>query len=234
MSKLNLLFTKDGLQCRLANENKVKAFFPDEESPADFIDTALHEVLEFKFSEVSVISALNHFTLTSNHFKAHDLGYKLIGYNAPVAEDTEELMLTINKKYALQFYYTFPKTYYQKIKSLGKPVQFNFSGEKFLNTLQANGQQEMHIHLYHHQCEFIALRRNQVILYNNLDVRSEVDFLYFIMFTLKQIHFETAETKFFLYGELGENQTFVSELAKFVGDVNVVKENSENHLFIFN
>ena len=51
-------------------------------------------------------------------FSEHTLGYDLIAYNAPVDRENEELMLSVNKKMGVQFYYTFPKNYYQKIKSL--------------------------------------------------------------------------------------------------------------------
>ena len=233
MSKLNLLFTKDGLQYQFSG-GKVSSFFKEEDSPENYISESLDKILANKISEIAVISALNHFTLTSDKFVNHDLGYELIGFNAPVDEANEELMLSINKKYQLQFYYTFPKLYYQKLKSLNVPVRFNFSGEKFLNTLKSSHSQEMHIHLYHHQCEFIALRDNKVLLYNNLDARSEVDFLYFVMFTLSKINFNIADTRFCIYGEVKENQTFVNELAKFVGELNIIKENSDAQHFIFN
>lgn len=235
MEKLNLLFTKDGLQYQISRNRNIleeNSFFVNEETPADFISEKLVQILEKKYSEIAVNSALNHFTLMPEGFSQHDLGYDLIAYNSPVDKDSEELMLSVNKKFGVQFYYTFPKEFYQKIKSKNVPAKFNFSGEKFLNSISGKGGKEIHINLYHHQCEFFALENKKVILYNNLDVNSEVDFLYFVMFTLSKIGFGINETSFFVYGETSENETFISELKKFVKNLKIVFDNIPNRNFI--
>lgn len=223
MHKLALLFTKDGLQWQISKGKNVleeEHHFVDEESFLNFIEEKLENVLSKNLvSEIQVISALNHFSLTPDTFTDHELGYKLISYNANVDETNEELMLSVNKKFGVQFYYTFPKYYYNRIKSLKVPTKFNFSGEKFLNSIQVKHQKEIHINLYHHQVEFFAFENRKVILYNNLDANSEVDFLYFIMFSLSKINFSTSETHFYIYGETKENETFISELKKFVKNI---------------
>jgi len=134
----------------------------------------------------------------------------------------------------VQFYYTFPKEFYRKIKDLSIPVRFNFSGEKFLNSINHKNPKEIHINLYHHQCEFFAVSNKKIILYNNLDVNSEVDFLYFVMFTLSKIGFGINETYFYVYGETTENETFISELQKFVKHLKVVYDNIPNKNFMLN
>ena len=235
MKKLNLLFTKDGLQYQISKGKNVleeNAYFASEEQPENVISQKLDEVLVKDFSEISVISAFNHFTLMPEGFSHHDLGYDLIAYNSAVDKESEELMLSINKKFGVQFYYTFPKDFYVKIKSLKKSTNFNFSGEKFLNALNPKSKKEIHINLYHNQCEFFAFDQKKVILYNNLDVNSEVDFLYFIMFTLNKIGFGIDETDFFVYGETTENETFISELEKFVKNLKIVFNNIPSKNFI--
>lgn len=235
MKKLHLLFTKDGLVYQLSKSGKVleeNSYFLEEGNEKSLIDEKLDEILSKDFSEISVISALNQFTLMPAGFSQHDLANDLIGLNSAINKEDEEMMLSVNKKYEVQFYYTLPKNFYQKIKNLGKPVRFNFSGEKFLNTLHTKGKKEIHINLYHNQCEFFALEKNQVLLYNNLDVNSEVDFLYFIMFTLKKIGFSLEETVFYAYGETIFNETFISELQKFVGKVHLVFDNVPKKNFI--
>lgn len=235
MSKLHLLFTKDGLQYQLANGKSIaeeQSFFQEEGGQPDFILNHLNGILAKDFREISVVSALNHFTLMPAGFPHHDSGYDLIALNAPVDRETEELMLSVNRKFGVQFYYTMPKMFYQSIKNTGKPAAFNFSGEKFLNSISVKGGKEIHINLYHHQCEFFALNDKKVMLYNNLDVDSEVDFLYFIMFTLSKIGFGLNETHFFVYGETTENETFISELRKFVKNIKIVFDNLPGKNFI--
>lgn len=235
MNVLTLLFTKDGLIYQISKNKNVleeKSYLVNEESPENFIADKLEEaLLKQRYDEVSVISALNHFTLMPEGFSEHDAGYDLIAFNAPVDKEKEELMLSVNKKFQVQFYYTFPKDFYSKIKDLSIPVKFNFSGEKFLNSIHNKNNKEIHINLYHNQCEFFAIANKKVILYNNLDVNSEVDFLYFVMFTLSKIGFGINDTNFYVYGETTENETFISELQKFVKNIKIVFDNIPNKNF---
>lgn len=238
MRKLSLLFTKDGLQWQISKSRKVleeKIFLKDEETPENLVDEKMSEVLASEqFSEISVISAINHFSMVEEGFDQHDLGYDLISYNADVKRDSEELMLSVNKKFGVQFYYSFPKDFYQKIKQLEIPTNFNFSGEKFLNALTVKNRKEIHVNLYHQQAEFFAIENKRVILYNNLDAASEVDFLYFIMFTLSKIDFGISETHFYIYGETTENETFISEMQKFVPNLKIVFDNLYKKNFVLN
>ena len=235
MKKLYLLFTKDGLQYQILKNKTVleeNGWFVNEESPNDLVDQKLQNVLQIDVESIHVLSALNHFTLMPEGFSEHEMGYDLIAYNASVDKDSEELMLSVNKKYGVQFYYTFPTDFYSKIKALNKPIAFNFTGEKFLNSLSPKNRKEIHINLYHNQCEFFALDKKKVVLYNNLDVNSEVDFLYFIMFTLSKIGFGTSDTYFHVYGETTENETFISELRKFVKHLKIEFDNIPTKNFI--
>src|SRR6218665_784045 len=236
MRKLSLLFTKDGLQWQICKSRKgleEKIWLKDEETPKNLVEEKLNEILSSeKFSEISVISAINHFSIVEEGFDQHDLGYDLISYNADVKIDSEELMLSVNKKFGVQFYYSFPKDFYQKIKQLEVPTNFNFSGEKFLNSLTVKNRKEIHVNLYHQQAEFFAIENKKVILYNNLDAASEVDFLYFIMFTLSKIDFGISETHFYIYGETTENETFISEMQKFVPNLKIVFDNLHKKNFI--
>ncbi|KMQ58673.1 hypothetical protein ACM46_21885 [Chryseobacterium angstadtii] len=238
MNVLNLLFTKDGLICQIAKNKSIleeKSYFVTEETPENLIEDKLDEILlKQRFEEIHVISALNHFTLMPEGFSEHEAGFELIAFNAPADREKEELMLSVNKRFGVQFYYTFPKNLYKKIKELAVPVHFNFSGEKFLNSINNKNSKEIHINLYHNQCEFFAIDNKKVILYNNLDVNSEVDFLYFVMFTLSKIGFGINETNFYAYGETTENETFISELQKFVKNMRIVFDNVPNKNFILN
>jgi len=94
MKKLSLLFTKDGLQWHISKGKSVleEAFhFVTEETSPHLVEEKLDDVLKFDdYKEIEVISALNHFSLTPDSFTVHELGYKLISYNAPVDEANEE------------------------------------------------------------------------------------------------------------------------------------------------
>jgi hypothetical protein len=54
------------------------------------------------------------------------------------------------------------------------------------------------------------------------------------MFTLSKIGFGIADTQFFVYGETTENETFISELKKFVKNLKIVYDNIPNKNFLLN
>ena len=74
MRKLSLLFTKDGLQWQISKSRKVleeKIFLKDEGTPKNLVEENLNEVLASeKFSEISVISSINHFSIVEEGFDA--------------------------------------------------------------------------------------------------------------------------------------------------------------------
>ncbi|QCX53760.1 DUF3822 family protein [Elizabethkingia sp. JS20170427COW] len=232
MQKLSLLFTKDTLQWASGKGSgyQEKFFYKNEEKPENYISQALQDTLQFiKTPKLEIISALNHFALTPYGFDQHEMGFQLISYNAPVDENNEELMLAINKKHHVQFYYTMPKEIYKIIKSSGIPSSFNFSGEKFLSSLSFRSQgEQFHINLYENQAEFFAIKDGKILLYNNLDSDSEVDFLYFIMFSVSKLGFNLAQLQFLIYGEVDYNDTFMGELQKFSRNVKVIQKNIKN------
>ncbi|MDL1913107.1 MAG: DUF3822 family protein [Bergeyella sp.] len=238
MKKLLLLFTKDGLQYQLAERGNViegRSFFIENETDAYLIHHKLREILAKKsIGSIQAVSAINHFSMMPKGFERHEMAHSLISYNAPVKKDKEELTLSYNKKYKIQFYYALPKEYYREMQSRNIPHTLGFSGNKLLNSIQTKNQKEMHINLYFQQCEFVALDEKKVVLYNNLDIRSDVDFLYFVLFTLDKIEFSSKDTHFFIYGEVVENETFISELRKFVNNVKICYENSHKKHFILN
>lgn len=238
MERLKLLFAKDCLQYQIVKNKSVldeNSFFVNQEQQGFSLLEKLEEVLaKQNFKEIEVLSAINHFTIVPDGFSDHDLGYDLLSFNSEVSRQEEELMLSINKKFGIQFYYSLPKNFYHKIKNQDAETSFNFSGEKFLNSINNKHKKEIHINLYHNQCEFLAISDGQLVLYNNLDVNSEVDFLYFIMFTLNKIGFGTKDTYFFVYGETTENETFISELRKFVKHLKIVFDNLPKKIFILN
>ena len=73
MEQLKLLFTKDGVQYQITKNKTVldeNSFFVTEESPENALTEKIAAILALKnHKEVTVISALNHFTLMPEGFK---------------------------------------------------------------------------------------------------------------------------------------------------------------------
>jgi len=232
MHKLTLLFTKDSLQWAInkVSSYREESFFEDKEISNITVFEKLGEILKYKgIRKINIISAYNSFSILPYGFEKHNMGHKFISYNTHVDNDSEELMLAVNKRFNLQFYYTLPKIFYYKIKSIDVPLFFNFSGERFLSrAVSTEAKEQLHINLYHNQVEFFIVKNKNIILYNNLDANSDVDFLYFIMFAISKLNLDLKKLQFLLYGEIDENETFVSELQKFAENVFIVEKNIRN------
>lgn len=234
MKSLNLLLSQSALHYQIVKGRSIVKeydYATTEEQPELPLQSILEDLLKEEYTHIKVYSALNRFSMMPEGFKEHELGHALVNFNATPRQG-EELMLAVSKKFGLQFYYTFPEALYQKIKSSKARVSFTFSGEKLLSLLSTKGHSEVHINLYHNQCEFVALRDKKVLLYNNLDVNSEVDFLYFILFTLSKLDFSLPTTRFYVYGETSKNQTFISELDKFSSHLKILYDNIPGKHFI--
>lgn len=237
MEQLKLLFTQQSLHYQILQGKSVveeNRFIKEEEASKDFFESYLEKILEKPFRSIEVYSAFNHFSLMPEGFKEHELGGTLIQYNASLDESKEELMLSINPKFEVQFYYTFPKSLYQLLKQGKRPSRFDFSGSKFLSKISPKKDKEVHIHLLNEQCEFFVFEKRKVKLYNHLDLHSEVDFLYFILFTLSKLDFPLRDTRFHIYGETAENETFISELNKFASHLKIQYDNIPKKNFILN
>lgn len=237
MKQLRILVSKDYLLYQITNAKSVleeKELLLDLESKEQSFLQPIENLLKGSFDKIEVYSAFNHFTLMPEGFSQHEMGLDLLSLNASLEKDKEELMLAVNKKHAVQFYYTFPKDLYQVLKQSNQNAKFNFSGEKFLNQISVKKPREVHINLYQNQCEFFAFANKKVVLYNHLDLQSEVDFLYFILFTLSKIDFSLRETRFHIYGETSQNETFISELNKFATHLKIPFDNLPKKNFILN
>lgn len=233
MSNLSILFTGKELHWRLGKGRKAvtKSYFLDSDSEKAKDDQFLGEEVTRAFQQkgiekIEMITAYNHFTMVPLGFDYHKLGYQLISYNSQPDENEEELMLAVNKKNQVQFYYTLPHSIYDKLKAISIPKDYTFSGDRFLNKIAVNKKKDqVHIHLYQNRVEFFVIEKGKIMLYNNLDSTSEVDFLYFIMFAVSKLKLNLKELQFFVYGNIVDNDTFLSELQKFSSQVYVVSEN---------
>lgn len=236
MEKLQLLLSENLLAYRTVDSRGVttaeKSFVDVPEEPLA-LEAPLTGLLQNKFSEAEIVSAYPYFSVVPAGFSQHDCADALIHLNSDAAGQALEPMLSVNLHYGVQFYYGMPLPYYRQIKQCAEKTAFNFSGEKFLSRVQPKSKREIHILLHPAQCEFLALENKKLLLYNNLGVQSEVDFLYFIMFTVSKLGFGTQDTLFLVYGETHQHETFISELQKFVRQLKIVYDNLPGRHFLF-
>lgn len=203
----------------------------------DFNTTEMYEKLpqiltDEKYSHIHVLSAFNRFGMAPAGFEEHHLGRHLIQYNTLDTDHPQELMLSINKVWGIQFYYEFPQELYHLIKSKGIRTTYNYAGEKFLNSISASQSKGVHIHFYETQVEFFFLEGEKVELYNNLGSQTAVDFLYFIIFSMQKLGYDTATTEVYLYGELSEHAPMIEEMKKYIPRIFCPVQNPHRQPFI--
>ena len=103
--------------------------FVTEETSPHLVEEKLDDVKIDDYKEIEVISALNHFFRLLRYFCRHELGYKLISYNAPVDEENRRIDAFCEQKICgailLHFFQTFlpkikKKNYLRNLISLAK------------------------------------------------------------------------------------------------------------------
>ncbi len=237
MNKLNLLLTKKKIQYVILQKGNVVLdenwSSEEEDSIIDYEKQLLQIINNNPVDEINVISAYNWFGMTPI-IEQHELAKDIVSLNANINENTHELMLNVNNKYNVQFYFAMPNNTYKILKKSNKPTKFLVSGDRFLNYIEIgkNQKYQLHIHLLHEQVEFFVFFRKKILLYNHLDESSEVDFLYFILFTISKMPFGIQDCDIMLYGEIEAHQTFVSELKKFAAHSQLSKQNIQNNSHI--
>lgn len=184
--------------------------------------------------DVVFISAQNHFNLMPESYTQHELAADIIRANAPIVPEREEIMLSINKTYGLQFYYSIPKALYHNLKNRFSSISFNFSGDQLLKQIKPFGRPQTVIHLRKTHCEFFILNQKRVLLYNSICSQNEVDFLYFILFSIQKLGYSLSSMQYTIAGNAEAHDTFISELRKIAPSVKIIPEPASQKLFIFN
>lgn len=184
-------------------------------------------------SQVHCISAVSHYAMAPAGYEVHEAAAPMIAANAEFSPDKEEIMLSVRPKYQVQWYYSIPKMLYGEMKSRFPSVNFNFSGAQFLDKIHVGKSLEAHIHFLNDQCEFFIFKNKKIQLYNNLHSQNEVDFLYFVLFSLQKLNISITETRYFIYGAAQAHETFLSELKKIASHISMEENRPNGKLFIF-
>lgn len=240
MISLHLLIRKTGFHYLLKNANKIikeHEFTIHEDDKTTSLELLLQKILdEERFDQIEVFSAFSIFGLTPNSILQHEYAKEIIALNSNLNENDNEVMLSINLKHKVQFYFAFAKSLYSLIKKKDYPTRFNFTGETFLQNLSfiKNKKSQVHINLYDNQVEFWVFKKSEILLYNHLDESSEVDFLYFILFSISKLPIDLATTQLRIYGDCDRNETFISELKKYAPDSQIQTKNRslKNHIIL--
>jgi hypothetical protein len=81
---------------------------------------------------------------------------------------------------------------------------------------------EAYIHLNHDFFDFLFYKDNQFILHNSYELRSEADFVYYVLAALKQLNVEPANAVIKLSGLVQEKKQFIDALFHFAANVDVI------------
>ncbi len=231
MGKLFILYSHHGFFYQHIHNRRILS----EKSLENSIDKNWVDIFPstLTLQEVEIICSVPQFSIFPYGYEDDVIGAESIAWNAS-HELPQEAMLSMHPKFALQWYFSIIKEDYNLLKNKFPNATFEFSGGKFLQSISIGKGKECHIHLEENTCEFLMLSHKKLVLYNFLEASEEIDFLYFIMFSLKKVHFEISRTRFSIYGNTKLNITFIEELKRFGAKVSIKPEHANGRHFLFN
>ena len=94
--------------------------------------------------------------------------------------------------------------------------------DKILQLEKNNNQKKLYINIQQTHFELIALDGNSFQLFNRFEYKTREDFIYYILFTAEQLHFNPENFKCILMGAVEDNDELFSIAYKYIRHVSLL------------
>ncbi len=85
---------------------------------------------------------------------------------------------------------------------------------------QAQGKEPIcYVYVFERQMDVTIIAQNQLLLYNNFSFVTKEDFLYYLLFTLEQLHLDTAAVAVKLFGDIEEDDDMYELCYQYIRNV---------------
>ena len=95
--------------------------------------------------------------------------------------------------------------------------------ENLLNTYKFSERPHLFIDLHEKHFEIVAIANNKLVLYNSFKYETKEDFIYYILFTAEQLHFNTEKFELVLLGSISKEDAFYKITYAYVRNVNLLE-----------
>jgi len=147
---------------------------------------------------------------------------------------TEDKIVISNQIEDLKLYSVFsiPKSVYNVLNKNLSKFKLIHSSDSFIQCLYFNFSrldnfnEKVFLNVENHEFELVVFRNNNLLLYNSFQFKTKEDFLYFLLFTLKQLNVDSTKIQLVLSGKITPNSAVFVMLTKYFSNVIFIENQS--------
>jgi hypothetical protein len=127
-------------------------------------------------------------------------------------------------------------------QSIEKLIKMNFVNAKFIHNSTAfiqgvfnnkyvvGNADKVFVNINNNELEVIIVKGSKFYLYNCFQFKMKEDFLYYLLFVMKQFNCDPTSTEIIVMGKIAEQSPVHSLLLKYIAEVNFAKNTTESNL----
>lgn len=183
-----------------------------------------NSIRDYQFSEVVVIHRNNLFSLVPKALFDRDELPNYLKFNAKILANDHIVYDEIDNYDLVNVYVPFVNIN-NFIYDLFGEFEFKHSGtvlvEALLNT-QSNGKEPIcYVHVAEQQMDITVLAQKKLQFYNSFPYATKEDFLYYLLFTLEQLKFDTSSVKLRLFGAITERDELYAICCEYIQHLSI-------------
>lgn len=220
---MQLLFHKEGFFYFIKNEanknekiNSFKVSHSNQWETEILKEISTNLSLRRNFKTVSVAFASSFFNLVPKVYTQVAAESLLI---LSEAEFEENILLRSETQFESSFVYGTSQKLIDLVKKQYANVVLSHSGSLFLNHLEKSEQATLHLNLIQNQLEIVAINQGKLVFYNLFDTPTTEDILFFTLFTLEQLNWNSNKIQLKTYGHLLPETSGFQTLRKYIRHV---------------
>jgi hypothetical protein len=93
---------------------------------------------------------------------------------------------------------------------------------KLLDISKNIDEKQVFVHFSSNRFEIVVVQNQKLLLFNSFDFTTEVDFIYYLLFTTEQLNLNPEHFKLFLLGGISEDSELFSIAYKYVRNISLL------------
>lgn len=198
----------------------------------DFISR--YQLSSYITKNILVIYSAPRFTLCPAEFYIPEKKTVLLNFTHPPVNN--EVVLTSSYD-GIKAIYGMPQSIQRNLLQVFPSAHLMHSSVAMMNIFYHHPlllHSKIWIHIHSNYIEVIAKHQNKFLFYNTFDIQTTVDILYYILFSIQQVHLKAKETDVFLSGNISLQHTIFQLLRKYVHSVQLLHHHPKLHILPVN
>lgn len=88
--------------------------------------------------------------------------------------------------------------------------------ETFLKREASSEEDIIYLNINDHSFELVAIRNTQLVLYNSFEISSKEDLIYYVLFAIEQLQFDTETVQLKLMGRIEKGDAYFDTIFKYI------------------